>query len=105
VPATPSRMRRRSAFPLNNYFNNGDTLTPRFASLFGLAGPKLANALTELDGEVATGEEQGAFALTNQFLNLMLDPFVERRTDGQTGGDARRQPRLRVQSFSTRRPR
>jgi outer membrane autotransporter protein len=38
-----------------------------------------------LDGEVAADAEFGAFRLTNQFLNLMLDPFVDGRL-GSGGG-------------------
>src|SRR5262249_38084683 len=37
--------------------------------------------LTLLSGEAATGAQQGAFQLTNQFLNIMLDPFVDGRGD------------------------
>jgi hypothetical protein len=29
-----------------------------------------------LSGEAATGAQRGAFQLTNQFLDIMLDPFV-----------------------------
>ena len=45
-------------------------------SLFGLTGVNLANALTLLSGEAATGAQYGAFQLTNQFFSLMLDPLV-----------------------------
>jgi hypothetical protein len=37
------------------------------------------NILTELSGEANTGAERAAFQLTNQFLTLMLDPFVNGR--------------------------
>ena len=67
---------------LNNFFNNGGTLPPGFVGIFGLTGSSLGNALTQLSGEAATGAQQGAFQLTNQFLGLMLDPFV----DGRSGG-------------------
>src|SRR6516162_3624618 len=57
--------------------------------LFGLTGGNLANALSQLDGEVATGAERAAFQLTNEFLNLMLDPFVNGRANvGGVGGGA-----------------
>jgi outer membrane autotransporter protein len=36
----------------------------------------LENALSQLSGEVATGAQRGAFQLTSQFLDTMLDPFV-----------------------------
>jgi uncharacterized protein with beta-barrel porin domain len=66
---------------LNAFFNNGGTLPPAFVTIFGLTGANLANALTQLSGEAATGAQQGAFQLTNQFLGIMLDPFVDGRGD------------------------
>ena len=32
--------------------------------------------MTQLSGEAATGAQRGAFQLTSQFLDTMLDPFV-----------------------------
>jgi autotransporter-associated beta strand protein/T5SS/PEP-CTERM-associated repeat protein len=64
---------------IDNFFNNGGVLPPAFLSLFGLTGSNLTNALDQLSGEVATGAQKVAFQLTDQFLNLMLDPFVEGR--------------------------
>ncbi len=72
------------ATALNSYFNRVGTLPPNFVSIFGLTGGALANALTQIDGEAATGAEQAAFQLTNEFLNLMLDPFANGR--GNLGG-------------------
>ena len=48
--------------------------------MFGLTGGNLGNALSQLSGEAATGGQQVAFQMTNQFLGLMLDPFVDGRT-------------------------
>jgi uncharacterized protein YhjY with autotransporter beta-barrel domain len=74
---------------LNNFFNNGGTLTPGFVSVFGLNGADQANALTLLSGEAATGAQQGAFQLMTQFLGIMLDPFVDGRGGfGGAGGGA-----------------
>jgi autotransporter-associated beta strand protein len=64
---------------LNNYFNSGAALPPNFVSVFGLTNGSLASALTQLDGQVATGAERAAFQLTDEFLALMLDPFVNGR--------------------------
>jgi outer membrane autotransporter protein len=47
--------------------------------VFGLTGSNLGNALSQLSGEAATGGQQGAFQMGNQFLGLMLDPFVDGR--------------------------
>jgi hypothetical protein len=72
---------------LNNFFNSGAALPPAFVNIFGLTGGALTNALTQLDGEAATGGERAAFQLTNEFLGLMLDPFVNGRGFvGSTGG-------------------
>jgi outer membrane autotransporter protein len=74
---------------INNFFNNGGALPPNFLAIFGLTGGNLANALTLLSGEAATGAQQGAFQLGSQFLNLMLDPFVDGRGGvGGAGGPA-----------------
>jgi autotransporter-associated beta strand protein len=70
---------------LNAFFNNGGALPPAFVTIFGLTGANLANALTLLSGEAATGGQQVAFQLTNQFLGIMLDPFVDGRS-GVSGG-------------------
>jgi len=71
---------------ISNSFNTTGSLPPAFASLFNLTGPSLAVPLTQLDGEAATGAERAVFQLTNEFLGLMLDPFVVGR--GENGGSA-----------------
>jgi autotransporter-associated beta strand protein len=71
---------------LNGFFNNGGTLPGAFVSIFGLTGANLANALTLLSGEAATGGQQAAFQLTNQVLGIMLDPFVDGRNAFGGGG-------------------
>jgi outer membrane autotransporter protein len=74
---------------LNAFFNNGGALPPAFVTIFGLTGGNLANALTLLSGEAATGGQQASFQLTNQFLGIMLDPFVDGRNGvAGTGGAA-----------------
>jgi autotransporter-associated beta strand protein len=70
---------------INNFFNNGGTLPPGFVNLFNLP----ASALSLLSGEAATGAQQGSFKLMDQFLALMLDPFVDGRSGvGGAGGPA-----------------
>ena len=62
---------------INNFILNSPAnteLPPQFQSLANLSGPALLNALTQLDGEVATGAERPAFELTNSFLTLLTDP-------------------------------
>jgi autotransporter-associated beta strand protein len=65
---------------IDNFFNNGGALPPTFLPLFELTGSNLTNALSQLSGEAATGAQTAAFQLGNQFLNLMLDPFVDGRS-------------------------
>ena len=80
------------ATAINNFFNSGGTLTPNFAPVFGLTGGNLGNALSQISGEVAADAEHGAFNIMTEFLNLMLDPFVEGRLgsggSGVGGGQA-----------------
>jgi autotransporter-associated beta strand protein len=69
---------------LTNYFNTTGGIPARFAGV-SPAG------LSQLDGEAATGGEQSVFHLTSEFLNLMLDPFVNGRgygpgVSGSAGG-------------------
>jgi autotransporter-associated beta strand protein len=73
---------------LSNAFNTSGTLPANFGTLFGLTGTSLGNALTQLDGEAATGAERRAFQMMTQFLGLMLDPFVAGRGSGGPGGQA-----------------
>ncbi len=71
---------------LNNFFNNGGTLPASFVGIFGLTGANLASGLSQLSGEAATGAQKVGFQLTDQFLTLMLDPFVDGRS-GVGGAD------------------
>jgi T5SS/PEP-CTERM-associated repeat protein/autotransporter-associated beta strand protein len=66
--------------------NNGGTLPPAFEALYFLTGGNLTAALDQLSGEAATGAQKVGFQLIDQFLNLMLDPFVDGRS-GVGGAD------------------
>src|SRR5262245_28639787 len=74
-----STNQRNVANSLNNFFNSGAALPPNFVGVFGLTGGALGNVLSSLSGEAATGAQQAAFQIGNQFLGLMLDPFVDGR--------------------------
>ncbi len=83
-----NKNQRNVANAINSYFGRVGTLPANFANLFNLTGTNLANALTQIDGENATGAERGAFDLMNEFLGLMLDPFVYGRGGSGAGGAA-----------------
>ncbi len=44
-----------------------------FQNLFNLPPQQLQNALTQLSGEAATGAQEAAFQITNEFLSLLVD--------------------------------
>jgi autotransporter-associated beta strand protein/T5SS/PEP-CTERM-associated repeat protein len=81
-----SANQKNVATALDNFFNSGGTLPPGFVSVFGLTGSNLGNALSQLSGEAATAGQQGAFQMGNQFLGIMLDPFVDGRNGAAGGG-------------------
>ena len=87
---------RNVANALNNFFNSGGTLPPNFFNIFGLTDGALANALTKIDGEAGTGAERAVFQLSNEFLELMLDPFVNGRGTRRRAGRGRARARLRT---------
>jgi autotransporter-associated beta strand protein len=73
---------------LNTFFNNGGTLPPNFVTIFGLTGGNLSAALSQLSGEASSDAQQGAFQLMTEFLDLMLDPYVDGRNPAGGGGGA-----------------
>jgi outer membrane autotransporter protein len=80
---------------INNFFNNGGALPPGFLNAFGGG----STALSQLSGEAATGSQQSAFQLMDQFLSFMIDPFVDGGSPiggagGRRMGFAAEQPEL-----------
>ena len=65
-------IRENVAGAINTFYNNGGTLPANFNTVFGLNSANLPGALSQLDGEAATGAERSAFQLTTAFLGLML---------------------------------
>ena len=61
----------------------GDTVPQQFQNLGNLSGQALLNALTQLDGEDATGAQTSAFQLMNEFLDLL---FYQSSLGGGGGG-------------------
>jgi autotransporter-associated beta strand protein len=75
------------AAAIDSGFNAGNAIPAGFTALLALPPPSLSAPLTQLAGEAATGAQQSAFRLSDQFLGLMLDPFVDGR--GSIGGTDR----------------
>jgi autotransporter-associated beta strand protein len=73
---------------INGFFNNGGTLPPGFLNLFGLTGATLANALTQVSGETATGSQQTTYNAMSQFMGVMTDPFIDGRGGSASIGGA-----------------
>lgn len=71
---------------VNNFFNSGGALPAAFGNLFALSGSNLANALSGLSGEIATGSQQTTFDAMNQFMGLLTDPFITGRGGSIAGG-------------------
>jgi T5SS/PEP-CTERM-associated repeat protein len=67
---------------LDDYFNAGGIFAPGFGILAGLTGDELADALSEVSGEVgATGGARAVQQATNAFLGLMLQGKGPGRTE------------------------
>jgi uncharacterized protein with beta-barrel porin domain len=77
-PGSPTNVLNVAA-ALDNSVANGSTLQAGLQNLYNLTPAQLTAAMSALSGEAATDSEKGAFALMNQFLGLMLDPFVNGR--------------------------
>jgi uncharacterized protein YhjY with autotransporter beta-barrel domain len=80
-PGSPTNV-LNVAGTLDNTVTNGGTLQAGLQNLYNLTPAQLTAAMSAVSGEAATDSEKGAFALMNQFLGLMLDPFVNGRDCG-----------------------
>ncbi len=72
---------RNVANSINSFFNGGGALPQGFVNLFNLSGAPLANALTQISGETATGSQQTTFDAMGLFMGLLTDPFMNRTGD------------------------
>ena len=79
VPPNGTANEQGVANGINGFIIGGGVLPPGFQGLAGLSGNALLNALDQLSGEASTGAERGSFQLMDEFLELMLDPFVDGR--------------------------
>ncbi|WP_018321395.1 autotransporter outer membrane beta-barrel domain-containing protein [Bradyrhizobium sp. WSM2793] len=74
------------ASALNAAGNANGFSGPLFNALVGLSAAQARAAFTVLDGEAATGAQRASFRFMDQFLNLMLNPFVDGHFGAVTGG-------------------
>jgi uncharacterized protein with beta-barrel porin domain len=87
TPLGANQNERNVITGINDFILAGGTPPAGFQTLGGLSGQTYLNALTQLDGEDATGAEKGAFQLMTQFLDLLLDPS-QSGAGGGSGGSA-----------------
>ena len=64
---------------LTNFFNSTGSIPLVFGSL-------TPAGLTQISGETATGSQQTTFDAMNQFMGVMIDPFVAGRGDPASAG-------------------
>ena len=82
LPASATGNQRGVSRGIDNAIANGATLPSAFNTLFGLTGPALTNALTQVSGEPgAGGGRQAGTHMMGSFLTLALNPFA-----GSPGG-------------------
>jgi uncharacterized protein with beta-barrel porin domain len=79
LPSGLSTNQRGVGTGINNFILAGGSVPAQFQPLGALSPGALPQALDQLSGEAATGAERGAFQLMGEFLELMLDPFVDGR--------------------------
>jgi uncharacterized protein with beta-barrel porin domain len=97
-----NRNQTNVASPINSFFNSGGSLPPAFATLFGLSGSNLGNALTQASGEIGAGSQQTTFQAMGQFMGLLTDPFMG-RGNGVNGESATPYADESASSYAARR--
>jgi outer membrane autotransporter protein len=85
TPAGANLNQRNVLDGINGAILAGAAPPPQFQNLGGLPGATFLGALTQLSGEAGAGFSQGAFQAGNQFLGLMVNPFLDGRF-GDGGG-------------------
>ncbi len=81
-----NRNQTNVANTLNSYFSGSGYLPPGFLTVFQQTGATLANSLTQLSGETATGAQKAALDIANSFINTMMNPYVGNRGAGGSFG-------------------
>jgi uncharacterized protein with beta-barrel porin domain len=86
LPANANTNQKNVATGIDNALTAGASMPAGFNALFALTGSGLANALTQVSGEVGTAPQQNTFNAMNQFMGVMTDPFIAGRGDPVGGG-------------------
>jgi outer membrane autotransporter protein len=79
LPSSANRSQRAVAIGLDTAIGSGVTLPLAFANLFNLSPSQLANAFSQLQGELGTGAAQAGTQAMNSFLSLVTNPFADNR--------------------------
>ncbi|MGB6504749.1 MAG: autotransporter domain-containing protein [Xanthobacteraceae bacterium] len=74
VPANAPANVQNVANAIDPYVLNGGTPPPGFQNLYNYTPQQIENALTQLEGQPATGAQTSAFQLMTDFMNLLSDP-------------------------------
>jgi uncharacterized protein with beta-barrel porin domain len=74
VPASAPATVQNVANAIDQYVLNGGTPPPGFQNLYNYTPAQIENALTQLEGQPATGAQTSAFQLMTDFMNLLSDP-------------------------------
>jgi uncharacterized protein with beta-barrel porin domain len=83
LPGNANINQNNVAAGIDKALSAGANMPAGFNGLFALTGSGLANALTQVSGETATGSQQATFDAMNLFMGVMTDPFTAGR-----GGNA-----------------
>ena len=83
LPGSANANQRSVANAIDRFIANGGALPLGFLNLFNLSPPDLANALSQLSGEVGTGAAQSGIQAMNSFMSLVTNPFAENRPFAQ----------------------
>ncbi len=83
LPGSASRNARSVVDAIDRSLAAGATPSSQMIDLMGLSGAALTNATKQVSGEPAVGGQQAAYNASNQFMNVISDPFAFGR--GLTG--------------------
>ena len=86
LSANASVNHKNVAGGIDNALLGGANLSNAFSAIFNLSGNNLLYGLTQISGETATGTQQTTFNAMNQFMGVLLDPFIDGRGNPASAG-------------------